>query len=126
MFNFFNPFGDLFMLMFFVIFFLAICTIMFSLISSISEHNKNRKQPIVPTQAKVISKFQDVTNHLTHSQHNNTMSHTNTNYYIAFEFSNHERVQFKVSKLEFGKIIEGDVGILTFQGSRFISFERNI
>ena len=49
-----------------------------------------------------------------------------TSYYITFEFLNGSRTEFLVTDKEYGIIAEGDVGILTFLGTRFISFERDL
>jgi len=47
-------------------------------------------------------------------------------YYIAFEFLSGCVLEFCVSKEKYKEFKEGDVGVLTFQGTRYISFERNV
>jgi len=47
-----------------------------------------------------------------------------TSYYITFEFLNGGRTEFLVTDKEYGLIAERDEGMLTFQKTKFISFER--
>ncbi len=49
---------------------------------------------------------------------------TNTTYYICFQFETGDRLELRVSGREYGMIAEGDRGKLTFQGSRYLDFER--
>lgn len=56
--------------------------------------------------------------------HNNNAGTSYIDYYISFEFSNGERGEFKIRSSEYALLREGDFGILTIQGTRYISFER--
>ena len=49
---------------------------------------------------------------------------TNTTYYVCFQFETGDRLELRVSGREYGMIAEGDRGKLTFQGSRYLDFER--
>lgn len=49
---------------------------------------------------------------------------TNTSYFITFEFEDGSRKEFRVRSKQFGLLVAGDMGDLTYQGSRFISFNR--
>ena len=60
---------------------------------------------------------------VSHHHHENHMS-TSTTYYVTFEFINKERLELRLSGREYGLLAEGDRGILSFQGSRFIDFKR--
>ncbi|GLX69666.1 DUF2500 domain-containing protein [Paenibacillus glycanilyticus] len=51
-------------------------------------------------------------------------SSANTNYYVTFEIEDRSRVELPVSGNKFGLLIVGDKGILSYQGTRFKSFER--
>lgn len=70
----------------------------------------------------VVSRRADVRVH----HHNNTNMHhtTSTTYYATFEVESGDRMELHVPATEYGLLIEGDQGDLTFQGSRFLSFER--
>ncbi|MCS3917083.1 hypothetical protein M2349_002224 [Caldanaerobacter subterraneus subsp. tengcongensis MB4] len=45
-------------------------------------------------------------------------------YFITFEFETGDRQEFMVGADTYGYLVEGDVGKLTFQGKKFLSFER--
>jgi hypothetical protein len=81
--------------------------------------------------ATVVAKRAAVSNH--HHHHNNphhhghTMSHTSssTTYFATFEVESGDRMELKVPDNEYGMLVEGDIGKLTFQGTRYKGFERN-
>jgi hypothetical protein len=47
-----------------------------------------------------------------------------TSYYVTFETEAGERLEFPASSEFIGVHVEGDAGILTHRGTRFINFER--
>ncbi|WP_424767545.1 DUF2500 domain-containing protein [Paenibacillus sp. sgz302251] len=51
-------------------------------------------------------------------------SSANTDYYITFEFADHSRREIPVNPNQYGLIIVGDQGELTYQGTRFKEFKR--
>ena len=79
---------------------------------------KNDNSPRVPAQARVVAKR-------LYTSGGARDTSASTSYYITFEFLSGDRKEFYVPYREYGLIAEGDNGTLTFQGSRFISFERN-
>ncbi len=87
----------------------------------IKEWNKNNNSPRVTVEATVLAKRMNTTRHRSahHAGH-----HTHTHYYITFEVESGDRTELAVPSSEYGLIIEGDHGKLTFQGTRFLSFER--
>lgn len=116
----FNGFSGMFSL----IFILVIGMIIFSLVKGVSEWSSNNKQPIIPVDSIVSSKRISVIHHNHNTGDNMMHSSTSTSYYVTFEFKNGERLELKLYGKEYGLISEGDRGILSFQGTRFISFER--
>ncbi|MDV4149794.1 DUF2500 domain-containing protein [Clostridium sp. AL.422] len=114
---------DTFSGMFSLVFILIIGVIIFSIVRGISEWSSNNKQPIIPVDSIVSGKRISVSHH-NHNTGDNMHSSTSTTYYVTFQFENGERLELKVSGKEYGLISEGDRGILSFQGTRFISFER--
>ncbi|CUN93856.1 MULTISPECIES: DUF2500 domain-containing protein [Clostridium] len=103
---------------FFIVFF---AMFIFIIVSNIKEWSNNNKQPIIPVASTIISKRINVSHH--HHGETHTTSRSTT-YYTTFQFDNGERLELKVSGKEYGLMAEGDKGILSFQGTRFISFER--
>lgn len=125
MFNFFNDdyFPDtgftifsilpvMFVITFAIIIFLIIAVI----VSSLRTNARNNAAPRLKSQAKVVSRRTNV-----HGMHGGS---TNTDYYITFEFEQGSRKEFQVNNYEYGTLIEGDIGILEHQGSRYFGFER--
>ena len=42
----------------------------------------------------------------------------------TFQLESGDRMEFQVSGIEYGMLAEGDTGELTFQGTRYLAFER--
>ena len=62
-----------------------------------------------------------------HHHQRNGMHHTHTatSYYATFQVESGDRIEFLVSGTEYGMLAEGDSGKLTFQGTRYLNFQRN-
>ncbi|MGG4266976.1 DUF2500 domain-containing protein [Peribacillus simplex] len=107
-----------------IIFVIIVIMIMVNIFSGLSQWKKNEESPrlSVPAMVKVkrtnIIRNGHVHDHSVHSQS------SSTTYYITFEFESGDRSEFHVSGKEFGILAEGDVGTLTFQGTRYIEFTR--
>ncbi|MFY9437096.1 MAG: DUF2500 domain-containing protein [Limnochordia bacterium] len=99
-------------------------------IKSLSTWMSNNRQPVLVERARVISKRTHVwssSRHHTHhpgSVHHHSHYHrsVHTQYFITFELEDGSRHEFQVSGHDYGLIAEGDVGSLTFQGTRFKGF----
>ena len=113
-------FFTMFELMFFLMFFLVFGVIVFTFIKGIGEWNKNNNSPRLSVDATVVAKRNQVHYH----HHNNGGSTRSTTYYVTFQVDSGDRMELRVSGQEFGLLVEGDFGILTFQGTRYISFVR--
>lgn len=50
--------------------------------------------------------------------------HSNTWYYATFELADGSRMELSVSGRMYGLMAEGDRGILRYQGTRFLGFDR--
>lgn len=95
------------------------------MIKSNAERKKNDASPRLTVSAKVVSRRMRVeSRHEAHRQHMSSI-YDRTYYYATFEFESGDRSEFSVSGEEYGVLAEGDEGKLTFQGTRFLSFERN-
>jgi hypothetical protein len=113
--------------MFGIVFFLIIGVFIFIFIKGITQWNKNNHSPRLIVDAVLISKRTDVSHHHHDSNPNDGIamhSSTSTSYYITFQFESGDRMEFQVSGQEFGLLVEGDRGKLTFQGTRYLGFER--
>lgn len=47
-----------------------------------------------------------------------------TSYYVTFQVDSGDRMELYVSGSEYGVLAEGDKGQLTFQGTRYLTFDR--
>lgn len=110
---------------FHLMFFLVFGIIIFTLIQGVLQWNKNNHSPRIAVQAKVVAKTVNVSRHHHHHNHHHHMhSTTSSTYYVTFEFETGDRIELHVPRSDYGMMIEQDQGLLTFQGTRFISFER--
>ena len=115
---------SVFLGMFFLVFFLVLGTILLHLVRGISQWSRNNNSPRLTVPATVVAKRSDVSHH--HHQDANGIGHTSssTTYYATFEVESGDRMELQLSGQDYGLLAEGDRGYLTFQGSRYLGFER--
>ncbi|MBE6907530.1 MAG: DUF2500 domain-containing protein [Ruminococcaceae bacterium] len=101
-------------------------TIIVRSIQSAKQWKTNNESPILTVDATMITKRTDVHHH-SHNTGSGSIHHTSssTTYYATFEVISGDRLEFKVQNTEYGMLIENDTGKLTFQGTRYLGFERN-
>lgn len=123
--NQFGGFGGFdFMFNLFPIFFIFVLgMVVFTAVRGIKEWHNNNQQPVLSVPSAVVAK-RSHTSHSTHNHGNHAHHSTSTSYYATFEVESGDRMEFRVSAQEYGMLAEGDVGKLTFQGTRFHSFDR--
>lgn len=114
---------------FFFIFALVISMFVVIAFRGLKEWNNNNNSPRLTVNARVVSKREDVTHHTHHNGGDITGasgSYTtmDTTYYVTFQVDSGDRMEFHVSGSEYGMLAEGDMGNLSFQGTRYLSFER--
>lgn len=120
----FGGFFDLFGVFFVIVFLLTIGVFIFVLVRGISTWNRNNHSPRLTVQARIVSKRIDLS-HTAHSGANSaTNMHHTTWYFVTFEVESGDRMEFSVNGREYGLLAEGDFGQLTFQGTRYLSFQR--
>lgn len=110
-------FEYLFPLFFFLIFFLTMGVVVASLFRSVRQWKHNNASPVLTVEAQVVSRR---TNY--HRGSKNHMGHTT--YYVTFQVESGDRMELCLSGEEYGMLVEGDRGSLTFQGTRYLGFER--
>lgn len=76
---------------------------------------KNQRSPKLTVYAKIVAKRKDT---------DIRDGHSFTWHFITFEFESGERKEFFVGGRTYGMSVEGDCGNLSFQGSRYLGFER--
>ena len=101
-----------------LVFVLVLGSIIVTLIRGVGEWNKNNQSPKLTVPVTVVAKRSDVHRGI------ETM-HTFTSYYVTFQVESGDRMEFEISDMEYGMLAEGDSGELTFQGTRYLNFQRN-
>ena len=114
---------DMFNIMFTIVFMLVIGTFIVIAVKGIGQWNKNNNSPRLTVPAVVVSKRTDVSHHRNGGV-NEHHYHTSTSYYITFQVDSGDRMEFYVTGQEYGMLIERDQGMLSFQGTRYLGFER--
>ena len=114
----------MFQIMFFIVFGLAISTVFISLVKGVRDWNKNNHSPRLTVPATVVTKRTDVTRRRSGGTNGHHHYHTSTNYYVTFEVESGDRMELHLSGPEYGLLVEGDKGKLSFQGTRYLGFER--
>lgn len=108
----------------FPIFFIVIFGVfIFTAVKGIGQWHSNNQQPVLTVAAKLVSKRSNVSRH-NHNNNDHVHSTTSTTYYATFEVESGDRMEFHISGKEYGMLVEGDIGKLTFQGTRYQNFER--
>ena len=74
---------------------------------------KNNASPRLTCEATVVTKRTQVRG-----------DHAHTTYFATFQFASGDRLEMQIPHDRFGYLVEGDRGQLSFQGTRFLSFER--
>ena len=118
---FYAGFDMLFSILFPILFLVVLGMILYTIIGNISTWNKNNHSPRLTVPATVVAKRTEVSRHHT----DNTMAHTFTTYYVTFQVESGDRMELTVSGSDYGMLVEGDIGKLSFQGTRYLGFERN-
>ena len=101
-----------------VIFVLVFGIIIVTMVRGVGEWNKNNQSPKLTVPVTVVAKRSDVHRGI------ETM-HTFTSYYVTFQVESGDRMEFEVDGSDYGLLVQGDIGKLSFQGTRYLGFERN-
>ncbi len=120
---------EIFELLFSIVFILIIGIIIYNIASNLFVWHKNNNSPKLTVEATVVAKRMNV------SQHNHANAGdmsgaqgfhttTSTTYYVTFEVESGDRMELVVSGTEYGYLVEGDHGRLSFQGTRYLGFDR--
>ena len=111
-----NPFGfafQIFPILFLGVFGLVIGIFVSILVKNGKQNRANNASPRITAEATVVTKRTHVWG-----------DHSHTDYYATFQFESGDRLELEVPHHQFGYLVEGDSGKLTFQGKRYITFQR--
>ena len=119
MYNSFGGFGmfSLMETLFPIIFFLILAVFVVIFVRSIGQWHKNNRSPRLTVPAVVVAKRLQVSG-------GSGESSAHTSYYVTFQVESGDRMELSMDGEAYGMLAEGDGGRLTFQGTRYLGFER--
>ena len=106
---------NIFPIIFLLFFGLFFAVFIFVIVSNVRRESHNNHSPRITVPAEVVGKR----DHRSHHRGGHS-----TTYYVTFQVESGDRMELHVAGSEFGLLREGDRGKLTFQGTRFLGFER--
>lgn len=122
-------FGGGFEIVFFLMFGLVVTMFVVVFARALRQKRENDNSPRLTVDAKVVAKRRDVDVRSHANAGDATGAHgfstsTSTTYYATFEVESGDRIEFSMSGGDYGMLAEGDEGKLSFQGTRYLGFER--
>lgn len=108
------------MIMYPVMTIIVVGVFVFVAVRGIKTWNKNNHSPKLVVDAVVATKRTQV------SHGSGEMSTRTIRYFATFEVESGDRIELPLSGSEYGMLAQGDRGRLTFQGTRYLGFERHI
>lgn len=108
-----NTFFGIFPILFLTVFGLFVGVFIATLVKGASRNHKNNNSPRLTSETTIVTKRTHVWG-----------DHSHTDYYVTFQFESGDRMELEIPHNEFGYLVEGDQGKLTFQGTRYLGFER--
>ncbi|PQP81457.1 DUF2500 domain-containing protein [Paenibacillus sp. PCH8] len=101
------------------VFLIVAGVIVYAIISGVRTWSSNNAAALLTLHSTVVAKRTKVTG-------GSGDSSATTRYYATFELDNGERVELIVGGNHYGMLVENDRGMLTYQGTRFKQFERDV
>ena len=91
---------------------------------------QNNHSPRLTVPATVVAKRTDVSHSSSANAGDMSGAHgydtsTFTSYYVTFQVESGDRMEFEVDGSDYGLLVQGDIGKLSFQGTRYLGFERS-
>lgn len=120
--------ADIFMwisiVLFAIVFVAVIAIFIVVLVRSLMRWNKNNNSPRLTVEATIVAKRPEMMHY--HGGNDALDRHHTyrTVYYVTFQVESGDRLELEVDGQEYGILVEGDVGSVTFQGTRYLGFQR--
>lgn len=124
-----NRMFNLIEMLFPIMFILIFTIIVFTFVKGIATWFKNNNSPRLTVSARIVAKRQNTTHNNQPNAGDISGAHgfhtiSSTSYYVTFQVDSGDRMELSVSGSEYGALAEGDKGQLTFQGTRYLTFDR--
>ena len=110
--------SGMFEILFGLVFVMVFAVFIVTFVKGIGQWNKNNHSPRLTVPVTVVSR------RVNRHHHGGDHPHTSTSYYVTFQVESGDRMELRLTGAQYGLIVEGDKGNLTFQGTRFLNFER--
>lgn len=112
-----------------VVFLLTIGLFIAIVVKGLMERSENNRSPRLTVNARVVAKRQSVSHMQQPNAGDITGAHgysdvSSTNYYATFQVESGDSMELRLNGTDYGELAEGDVGRLSFQGTRYLGFER--
>lgn len=104
-----------------LIFILMVGIVIAKIIGHCLQWNYKQQLPRCTVIATVVSKRTSII-YLSDTDHH----HTSRRYFVTFKMKNGDRMEFCVSAPEYMRLTENNKGMLSFQGTRYMEFEREL
>ena len=111
----------LFPLLFLATFGLVLGIFAAAAVRGIRTYQKNNASPVLTVDCRVVAKRTEVS----HRMDGESLPHSFTRYYATFQVESGDRLEFAVEGRDYGQLAQGDCGRLTFQGTRYLGFQRS-
>ena len=127
---FYSPFGFSALYGVFPLFALAVfILIAYIVVKSVAQWSKNNNSPRLTVACVVVDKRTETTTHQTPVAGDASGAHgyqmmTDTTHFATFQVESGDRIEFSVSGSEYARLTEGEQGKLSFQGTRYLGFEK--
>jgi hypothetical protein len=95
------------------------------LVKGILQWFRNNGSPVLSVKARVVNLRMKVSGGMHTAGDNLSASGASTYYYATFEAESGDRMEFAVGDEEYGLLAQGDTGSLTYQGTRYLGFQRH-
>ncbi len=115
-----DGFISIFFLLFIVAFVAILGMILVTFVRELSQRNRNNHSPRLTVEAAVVAKRQSFSPRRSGGE----MHTTSTRYFATFQVESGDRMELQMSGQDYGMLVEGDRGRLTFQGTRYLDFQR--
>ncbi len=110
-------------ILFFLFFITIFGMVIFGFINGIAQWNRNNHSPRLSVDVTVVAKRTYVSHH-NHNHDGHIHTTSSTSYYVTFQVASGDRMEFLVPWGDYGMIVEGDRGVLSFRGTRYLGFDR--
>ena len=117
----FSLFESLFPILFLAVFVLVLGIFVTTAVRGIRTYRKNNASPVLTVDCRIVAKRTEVSR----QTNGESLSHSFTRYYATFQVESGDRLEFAMEGRDYGQLAQGDLGRLTFQGTRYLGFRRS-